>query len=82
MSKIQECADLIIGIMTYSSKDEQIRNESKLNSVIESMLIFLDVDDLRDILNERVVPHLLPTIHLRWYDYIKLKLKDWEECSE
>lgn len=82
MSKIQECADLIIGIMTYSSKDEQIRNESKLNSVIESMLIFLDVDDLCDILNERVVPHLLPTIYQRWHDYIMIKLRYWKECSE
>lgn len=81
MSKIQECADLIIEIMTYSSKDEQIRNECKLNSVIESMLIFLDVDDLRDILSERVVPHLLPKVYQRWYDYINLKLRDWDFLS-
>lgn len=61
MSKIKDCADLIIEIMTYSSNDDTIRVESKLNSVIESMLIFLDYDDLIEILDNRVRPNLLPT---------------------
>lgn len=76
MSKIQDCADLIIEIMTYSPNDETIRVESKLNSVIESMLIFLDYDDLIEILDNRVRPHLLPTKLLIWGDYINNKIID------
>ncbi len=76
MSKIEDCADLIIEIMTYSPNDETIRVESKLNSVIESMLIFLDYDDLIEILDNRVRPRLLPTKLIIWSDYINNKISD------
>ena len=76
MSKIEDCADLIIEIMTYSSNDDTIRVESKLNSVIESMLIFLDYDDLIEILDNRVRPNLLPTKLIIWGDYINNKISD------
>jgi hypothetical protein len=76
MSKIQDCSDLIIEIMTYSSNDDTIRVESKLNSVIESMLIFLDYDDLIEILDNRVRPRLLPTKLIIWGDYINNKISD------
>lgn len=76
MSKIQNCANLIIEIMTHSSNDDTIRVESKLNSVIESMLIFLDYDDLIEILDNRVRPNLLPTKLIIWSDYINNKISD------
>ena len=76
MSKIQDCADLIIQIMTYSSNDDTIGVESKLNSVIESMLIFLDYDDLIDILDNHVRPNLLPTKLIIWGGYINNKISD------
>ena len=77
MSKIKDCADLIISIMTYSDKNEQIKNEAKLNSVLEAMLIFLDYEDIVEIINEKVVPCLLPQIYARWHDYIENKLEDY-----
>lgn len=80
MSKYQDCADLIIEIMTYSNKDNQIANECNLNSVIESMLIFIDCDDLIDIFTKRVIPRLLPKVNERWYDWYTNKLEFWNEC--
>lgn len=80
MSKYQDCADLIIEIMTYSSKDNQIANECKLDSVIESMLIFIDYDDLIDIFTKRVISQLLPKVNERWYDWYTNKLNYWKEC--
>lgn len=80
MSKIKDCADLIIEIMTYSSNDDTIRVESKLNSVIESMLIFLDYDDLIEILDNRVRPRLLPTKLIIWGNYINKKITYFREC--
>lgn len=80
MSTYQDCANLIIEIMTYSSKDNQIANECKLNSVIESMLIFIDYDDLIDIFTKRVIPRLLPKINERWYDWYTNKLEFFEQC--
>lgn len=80
MSKIEDCADLIIEIITYSSNDDTIRVESKLNSVIESMLIFLDNEDLIEILDNRVRPRLLPNKLIIWSDYINNKISDLKEC--
>ena len=80
MSKIEDCADLIIESMTYSPNDDTIRVESKLNSVIESMLIFLDYNDLIEILDNRVRPRLLPTKLIIWSDYINNKIIYLREC--
>lgn len=76
MSKIQSCADLLIEIITYSSKDEQIRIESKLNSVMEAMAIFLDNDDVADILEQRVLPHLLPMKKKIWSEYLNNNIEN------
>ena len=78
MSKIKDCVDLIASIMTYSDKNEQIKNEAKLNSVLEAMLIFLDYEDIVEIINERVVPCLRPQVYARWYDYIENKLDNYD----
>ena len=79
MSKIKDCANLIASIMTYSDKNEQIKNESKLDSVLEAMLIFLDYEDIVEIINEKVVPCLLPKVYERWHDYIENKLEDYND---
>ena len=74
MSKINECSDIIWGVMTYNGNDV-ILAESKLDTVIETMLIFLDEEDLLDIIENRVVPRLLPKTNKIFYDYIRLKIE-------
>lgn len=82
MSKIQDCAEKIIGMMTYSSRDNQIQNEISMDNVIETMLIFLDYDDVLDIIENGVIPRLLPKVNERWSDYIKNKVNFLRECNE
>lgn len=82
MSKLVDSATLIWEIMTYSDKDDIIKSESKLNSVIEALLIFLDYDDLIDILDNKVRPRLLPSRLVIWNDYIKQKINYFRECLE
>ena len=79
MSKIQDCANLIIEIMSYSDKNEQIKNESKVNSVLEAMLIFLDYEDMVNLLDERVIPCLLPKIYERWHSYLEETINTYNE---
>jgi hypothetical protein len=82
MSKLVESANLICEIMTYSDKNDIIKSESKLNSVIEALLIFLDYDDLIDILDNKVRTMLLPSRLVIWYDYINQKINYFRECLE
>ncbi len=82
MSKLVKSANLICEIMTYSDKDNIIKSESKLNSVIEALLIFLDYDDLIDILDNKVRPILLPSRLVIWNDYINQKIVYFRECLE
>jgi hypothetical protein len=82
MSKLVEAANLICEIMTYSDKNDIIKSESKLNSVIEALLIFLDYDDLIDILDNKVRTMLLPSRLVIWYDYINQKINYFRECLE
>lgn len=82
MSKLGESANLIFEIMTYSDKDDIIKSESKLNSVIEALLIFLDYDDLIDILDNKVRPRLRPNRLAIWNGYINQKIVYFTECME
>jgi hypothetical protein len=81
MSKITQCADLIHGICYYSDKNEVIRTESKFNSVIESMLIFLDEEDLIHILNI-VFDRLATRKYTHFNEYIERKIKFLRECID
>lgn len=81
MSKITQCADLIHEICYYSNKNEIIKTESKLNSVIESMLIFLDEEDLIHILNI-VFDRLATRKYTHFNEYIERKIKFLRECLE
>jgi hypothetical protein len=82
MSKLGESANLICEIMTYGDKNDIIKSESKLNSVIEALLIFLDYDDLIDILDNKVRTMLLPSRLVIWHDYINQKINYFRECLE
>lgn len=82
MSKFNDCAVKIIEMMTYSSRDNQIQNEISMDNVIETMLIFLDYDDVIDIIENGVIPRLLPKVNERWFDYIKNKISSLRECNE
>lgn len=82
MSKLVDSANLIWEIMTYSDKDDFIKSESKLNSVIEALLIFLDYDDLIDILDNKVRPRLRPNKFQIWNGYINQQINYFRECLE
>ena len=82
MSKLVDSADIILQIMTYSDNDNFIKTESKLDSVIEALLIFLDYDDLIDILDNKVRPRLLPNKLKIWNGYIRQKIVYFTECLE
>ena len=82
MSKLVESANLIWEIMTYSDNDNFIKTESKLDSVIEALLIFLDYDDLIDILDNKVRPRLRPNRLVIWDGYINQKINYFRECLE
>lgn len=45
MSKLQDCADIIKEIMMHNSDDVRLA-KNKLNVVFETMLVFLDHQDL------------------------------------
>lgn len=81
MSKIQDCADLIITTMTFCDKENKNRNFSVMNGIFESMLIFLDYDDLIDIVKNRVIPNFQPNVNEYWFEYINGRLKYWDECD-
>ena len=82
MSKLVDSANIILQIMTYSDKDNFIKTESKLDSVIDALLIFLYYDDLIDILDNKVRPRLLPNKLKIWNGYIHQKLIYFTECME
>ena len=82
MSKLVDSANIILQIMTYSDNDNFIKTESKLDSVIETLLIFLDYDDLIDILDNKVRPRLLPNKLQIWNVYINQKIVYFTECME
>ena len=82
MSKLQDCADLIKDIMTYSDDKEGVRNETKVSAVLEAMEIFLDAEDMWDILKERVKPKLSKKKRGVWDDYINGMLRHYKYILE
>ena len=79
MSKLTQCADLIHEICYYSDKNEIIRTENKLNSVIETMLIFLDEEDLIHIINV-VLQRLAERKYTHFNEYLDQQLTYLREC--
>ena len=81
MSKLQDCAEIIKDIMMYNSNDVRLA-ENKLNVAFETMLVFLDHQDLIDIVRGRVLPCLRPKQAALFYDYITKGLSYWKECYD
>lgn len=81
MSKLQDCAEIIKNIMMYNSDDVRLA-ENKLNTAFETMLVFLDHQDLIDIVRGRVLPYLRPKQSALFYDYITQNLAYWKECYD
>lgn len=81
MSKIKQCAELIREIMMYSSIPERSKAESKLDSVIEAMLIFLDEEDLIEILNKALETLWKPRQPI-FKEYVENKISYLTECME
>lgn len=82
MSKLQECADLVKDIMMYSDDKEIEKNETKVTAVLEAMEIFLDEEDLIDILKKRVQPKLTKKKRVVWDDYLKAIIMHYETILE
>lgn len=82
MSKLQDCAELITDIMRYSDDKESDRNETKVRFVLEAMEIFLDADDMVDILKKRVQPKLPKKKRAVWDDYINGMLRHYKYILE
>jgi hypothetical protein len=82
MSKLQDCAELVTDIMRYSDDKEGVRNETKVTSVLEAMEIFLDADDMVDILKNRVQPKLSKKKRAVWDDYINGMLRHYKYILE
>ena len=82
MSKLQDCAELITDIMKYSDDKELSINETKVTSVLEAMEIFLDEEDMVDILKKRVQPKLSKKKRAVWDDYINGILRHYKYIIE
>lgn len=82
MSKLQDCAELVTDLMRYSDDKEGVRNEIKVTSVLQAMEIFLDVDDMVDILKKRVLPKLPKKKRAVWDDYINGMLRHYKYILE
>ena len=82
MSKLQDCADVIIGRIKYNSCEDCIKIECELSRLFEVMLIFLDYEDMIDILKNRVIPNLSKTKEKVYHDFFKNQINYWNECLE
>lgn len=65
MGKIRDCADKITTVMKNSSGDV-ITKETNMDNTLDTMLIFLDVEDLYEIVTEKVIPHLHKLTYEEW----------------
>lgn len=83
MGKIQDCAENILSVMIYSDSDEYNRSENILNfHVIDTMLIFLDYEDMIYIISERVIPEYIKRPHKnkdKWLEFLNKKVKEMKE---
>lgn len=78
MGKIQDCADKITIVMMNSSGDI-ITKETNMDDTLDTMLIFLDVEDLYEIVTKKVIPTLHKPTFEKWKNYLDRKLKYWNE---
>lgn len=58
MSKIKDCAEIIYEVVTYGDKNDYPRMINNLRLAVESMMIFLDADDMIEIITNHVLPRV------------------------
>ena len=82
MSKWNDCAEKIYDIIANSSYDYRYRAEKILENVFDTMLIFINYEDLVEIVKERVYPKVWKLVHspydTHWVTYLERKIKEWE----
>lgn len=82
MSKWNDCAEKIYDIIANSSYDYRYRAEEILENVFDTMLIFINYEDLVEIVKERVYPKVWKLVHspydTHWVTYLERKIKEWE----
>ena len=85
MSKWNDCAEKIYDIIANSSYDYRYRAEEILENVFDTMLIFINYEDLVEIVKERVYPKVWKLVHSP-YDthcvtYLERNIKEWESFN-
>lgn len=82
MSKWNDCAEKIYDIIANSSYDYRYRAEDILENVFDTMLIFINYEDLVEIVKKRVYPKVWKLVHspydTHWVTYLERKIKEWE----
>lgn len=58
MAKLNQCENLIYDIMLYGSNDPRLR-ENKINTICEAFKIWLDPDDVANILQSALNMYLI-----------------------
>ena len=85
MGKIQDCADKIYNTMVYSDSDNYITTESHLRGIMETMLIFLDYDDMIYIFRDIVIPMYTKRKHKnseRWLEFLNGQIEYLQEFTD
>lgn len=67
----------------FGSAENYLWLERIMESNFETMLIFLDYDDMIDIVSNRVIPMLKRRPFkndTRWFEFLNNKIKYWNDC--
>jgi hypothetical protein len=82
MSQFGDCAEKIYNIIANSSYDYRFHTENTLEEVFDTMLIFINYEDLVEIVKKRVYPKVWKLVHspndTHWVTYLERKIKEWE----
>lgn len=82
MSNWNDCAEKIYNLIANSSYDYRHRTEEILENVFDTILIFIDYEDLVEIVKERVYPKVCKLVlspnDTHWVTYLERKIKEWE----
>lgn len=79
MSRLQECAQLLCDLAVCEA-GELSRITCELDAAINAMLIFLDEEDVVEIITQRVLPMQEKRGRTELSEYWKEKVADLREC--
>ena len=82
MSQFGDCAEEIYNIIANSSYDYRFHTESILEEVFDTMLIFINYEDMIEIVKKRVLPKVVcKLVHTEydmfWVNYLENKIQEW-----